>query len=102
MLVNARIGDLIREGRSDEITDAIADGAFFDMQTFDKALIELVLSGQVDDETAANAASVRHDFLVALERARKEQSAPAVHAPTHLDPEPAPEPTGLRLASDLA
>ena len=41
------------------------------MQTLPAALIELVLAGQVDRETAANAAPNRHDFLIALERAEK-------------------------------
>jgi twitching motility protein PilT len=71
MVMNARIADLIREGRADEITDAVGDGEFFDMQTFTQALIEHVLSGAVDDETAANAATNRHDFLVSLEQAQK-------------------------------
>src|SRR5215210_1258400 len=41
MVNNARIGDLIRENRADEIHDAIADGSFFQMQTFTHALIDL-------------------------------------------------------------
>ncbi|HVW88421.1 MAG TPA: PilT/PilU family type 4a pilus ATPase [Gaiellaceae bacterium] len=100
MIVNARIADLLREGRADEIGDAIAEGAFFDMQTFDEALISLVLGGEVDAETAANAASVRHDFLVALERARKEHGVAAqVPEQPSYQPEPEPEPLGLRLAT---
>jgi twitching motility protein PilT len=75
MVMNARIADLIREGRADEITDAVAEGDFFQMQTFTQALIEHVLSGKVDDEIAANAATNRHDFLVSLEQARKRQRA---------------------------
>jgi twitching motility protein PilT len=75
MVMNARIGDLIREGRSDEITDAVAEGDFFQMQTFTQALIEHVLSGKVDAEVAANAATNRHDFLVSLEQASKRQRA---------------------------
>ena len=75
MVTNARIQDLIREDRPDEITDAIAAGEFFQMQTFAQSLIELVLSGEVDREVAANASSNRHDFLVALERAEKESAA---------------------------
>ncbi|MBM2821843.1 MAG: twitching motility protein [Thermoleophilia bacterium] len=71
MVTNARIAELIRERRTDEIPDAIADGEFFDMQTFSKALIELVLGGHVDRETAANAASNRHDFEIALLHAEK-------------------------------
>jgi twitching motility protein PilT len=75
MVTNARIQDLIRENRPDEITDAIAAGEFYEMQTFAQALIELVLDGSVDRETAANAASNRHDFLVALEQAVKHRKA---------------------------
>ena len=75
MVTNTRIADLIREHKEDEIPDAIAQGAFFDMQSFKQALIELVLTGAVDREVAANAATNRHDFLVALEHAIKEQRA---------------------------
>ncbi|MGH2971613.1 MAG: type IV pilus twitching motility protein PilT [Gaiellaceae bacterium] len=75
MVMNARIADLVREGRADEITDAVAEGEYFGMQTFTQALIELVLSGKVDREIAANASTHRHDFLVALERAIKVQRA---------------------------
>ncbi|HEX5449978.1 MAG TPA: PilT/PilU family type 4a pilus ATPase [Gaiellaceae bacterium] len=101
MLVNARIGDLIRENRPDEITDAVAEGEYFDMQTFEQALIALVLDSSIDDETAANAASNRHDFLVALERAQKRQAVveEAAAAPvTEVAPREEPEPTGLRVA----
>jgi twitching motility protein PilT len=77
MVVNARIADLIRESRTDEIGDAIGEGAYFHMQTFTAALIDLVLSGQIDEEVAANAASNRHDFLIELERALKEQAVEA-------------------------
>ena len=75
MVNNARIADLIRENRADEIHDAIADGSFFQMQTFMQALLDLVVSGQVDHEVAANAATNRHDFLVALDRALKTDAA---------------------------
>jgi twitching motility protein PilT len=75
MVTNARIADLIRDNEPESITDAIEEGAFFDMQSFNTALIEHVLSGNVDQEVAANAATNRHDFLVSLERALKQQSA---------------------------
>ncbi len=77
MVMNARIAELIREERSEEIPDAIAEGGFFEMQTFTQALIEHVLAGNVDREVAANAATNRHDFLVSLEHAIKAQSAGA-------------------------
>ena len=56
MIGNARIADLIRDNKPDEITEAIAEGDFFQMQTFSKALIQLVLEEKVDREVAANAA----------------------------------------------
>jgi len=73
MVTNARISELIRENRSEEITEAMSEGAFFHMQTFQQALIDLVLRGDVEEEIAANAATNKHDFLVALESAAKRQ-----------------------------
>jgi twitching motility protein PilT len=75
MVTNSRIADLIRDRKTEEIPDAIPEGQFFDMQTFSQALIDLVLAGEVDRETAANASTNRHDFLVALEQALKRQAA---------------------------
>jgi twitching motility protein PilT len=120
MVMNARIADLIREGRADEITDAVAEGEFFQMQTFTQALIEHVLAGSVDRETAANAATNKHDFLVALEQAIKRKRAadaaaaaeaeaqaaaaetepqqPAAPQPLAPSAEPAGEGFGLRIA----
>jgi twitching motility protein PilT len=75
MVANRRIADLIRENKADLITDAIAEGEFFHMQTLTAALIEVVLTGDVDREVAAAAAPNHHDFVIALERALKEQAA---------------------------
>jgi twitching motility protein PilT len=80
MVNNARIGELIRENKSDEIHDAIDEGEFFDMQTFQQSLIRHVVSGEVDQEVAANASTNRHDFLVALEHALKHKDAAAREA----------------------
>ena len=75
MVTNARIADLIRENRAEAIEEAIEEGSFFEMQTFARALIELVVAGEVDREVAANAATNRHDFLVALDQALKRRAA---------------------------
>ena len=103
MVNNARISDLIREGKPEEIGDAIAEGDFFGMQTFQQALITKVLEGAIESDAAADASSNRHDFLVALERQLKLQAVaePAEEPPEpepEPDPEPAPAATGLRLA----
>jgi twitching motility protein PilT len=74
MVSNARIEDLIRENRADEIDEAITEGAFYKMQTFSQALIDLVIAGEVDREVAANAATNRHDFLVKLDHALKQHA----------------------------
>jgi twitching motility protein PilT len=104
MVNNSRIADLIRESRTEEITDAITEGQFFDMQTFSQALIELVLAGEVDRETAANASTNRHDFLVALDQALKRKAAGVVNDRPVSEAEPErPKPgaqpmPGLRIA----
>ncbi len=102
MVANARIAELIRERRTEEIGDAIADGEFFDMQTFAMALLDLVLSGLVDRETAANAATNRHDFEIALDHAEKaalvaiEEAAPR---PAATSAPPDDGPPALRVAA---
>jgi twitching motility protein PilT len=90
MVTNKRIEELIRENRADEIPNAIEDGAFFEMQALPAALIDLVLGGLVDRETAANAATNRHDFLILLERAEKARAAEEA-AKAEASAEPAPE-----------
>ena len=75
MVMNARIAHMIREKRTDEISAAIAEGGFHQMQTFEQALIELVLADVVDHDVAADAATNRHDFLIALDYALKRTAA---------------------------
>jgi twitching motility protein PilT len=77
MVTNTRIADLIREDEAEGIPEAIAEGQFFNMQTFTQALIDHVLVGNVSADVAGNAATNRHDFLVSLERALKQQEADA-------------------------
>jgi twitching motility protein PilT len=104
MVTNTRIADLIRENKPESITDAIEEGAFFDMQTFSQSLIDLVVSGIVDQETAANAATNRHDFLVTLERSLKQQRADVAAEQKEQETQqeekrpPEPEVPSLRLA----
>ena len=88
MINNARIADLIRTGKPEEIPGAIAEGEFFAMQTFEQALVEKVLSGSVDRDAAANASTNRHDFLVALERHLKAQTAERAAEPVVVPAEP--------------
>jgi twitching motility protein PilT len=103
MVMNARIADLVREGRADEITDAVAEGEYFQMQTFSQALIDHVLDGRVDSEVAANAATNRHDFLVELEQAvKRKRAAEARPQPQQhvAEPEAVPAPTIATVEPD--
>ena len=101
-MTNARIADLIRESRAEEISDAVAEGQFFDMQTFQQALIEHVLAGVVEREVAANAATNSHDFLIALEYADKVQRHEAAQEAAALEEERAAAAAAAEAAVEAA
>ena len=104
MVNTARIADLIREGRPDEITEAIEDGGFHHMQSFTSHLVQLVLEEVVDVETASAVASNRHDFEIAVQKElRRKKAAEHAEAPAEDGDESAPaeeeNEVRLRLAS---
>ena len=103
MVANARIRELIRDNKPELVHEAIAEGAFFQMQTLTKALIDLVVSGDVDQETAAAAAPNRHDFMIALDRALKEHAVQSEEPVKDPEPEEPAVQDGhtLRLDNDL-
>jgi twitching motility protein PilT len=97
MVANARISDLIRDHKTNEIPKAIAEGSFLDMQTFSQSLIELVLNGEVERDIAAAAATNAHDFVVTLEHALK---AHRIRAEAEEEAQPEERPmSGLRLGT---
>ena len=71
VLVNsARVRDLITEQASlAEIHEAINDGDFYGMQTFDQGLLTHVTAGRVTEGDAMAFASEPHDFGLALRQA---------------------------------
>jgi twitching motility protein PilT len=101
MVNTARVADLIREGRTDEITEAIEEGSFHHMQSFTAHLVQLVLEELVEVDTAANAAPNRHDFEIAVQKAlRRKRAEEAVAAPeeeTPAETPPAEEENEVRL-----
>jgi twitching motility protein PilT len=110
MVNTARVADLVREGRTDEITEAIEDGDFHHMQSFSQHLVQLVLDGLVEEEVAANAASNRHDFEIAVQQALRRkraddeaaaqaEAAAAEQAAEEAQPEEEENEVRLRLAS---
>ena len=87
---SARIHDAILDpDTSADLSDIIADGAYYGMQTFDQALYEAVTSGDVDMEEALRWADHPHDFklLVAAQGNRSTTmdavAEPAPGPPSH-------------------
>jgi twitching motility protein PilT len=105
MVNTARVADLIREPEKTEgLTDAIEEGGFHHMQSFSQHLVQLVLDEEVEFETAATAATNRHDFEIAVQQAVRakqagEPSRAAQAEDIAEDPEPEEESQALRLAS---
>jgi twitching motility protein PilT len=102
LVVTGRVQDLIlNPDETGKISEVIAEGEYYGMQTFDQALLKKVLAGDVTEEVALEAASNPHDFKLMLqaggqrasgieqvmERAEPEEEPPPVEQPA---PPPAP------------
>jgi twitching motility protein PilT len=68
MVATGRIQDLILSPEdTGKISDVIAEGSFYGMQTFDQALLKYVMEGKVSEKVAREAASSPHDFKLMLD-----------------------------------
>jgi twitching motility protein PilT len=68
LVVTGRVQDLILNPQeTGRLSEVIAEGEYYGMQTFDQALLKHVLAGSLDEETAYEAASSPHDFKLMLE-----------------------------------
>jgi twitching motility protein PilT len=67
MVVTGRVQDLILNPQeTGRITEVIAEGEYYGMQTFDQALLKHVAAGNIAEETAFEVASSAHDFKLML------------------------------------
>ncbi len=67
MVATGRVQDLILNPQeTGRITEVIAEGSYYGMQTFDQALLKHVVAGQITEETAFEVASSPHDFKLML------------------------------------
>ncbi len=67
MVVTGRVQDLIiNPQETGRITEVIAEGEYYGMQTFDQALLKHVVAGNIAEETAFEVASSVHDFKLML------------------------------------
>jgi len=62
-----RIKDLIMQDRDNEIKDTLEEGKeIYGTQSFDQHLVDLVIEGRIDEETAKDYATNKDDFVLKL------------------------------------
>ena len=62
-----RIKDLIMQDRDNEIKDTLEEGKeIYGTQSFDQHLVDLVIGGRIDEETAKDYATNKDDFVLKL------------------------------------
>src|SRR5215211_1983145 len=67
MVVTGRVQDLILNPQeTGKISEVIAEGEYYGMQTFDQALLTHVVAENITEETAFEVASSAHDFKLML------------------------------------
>ena len=68
LVVTGRVQDLIlNPNETGRITEVIAEGEYYGMQTFDQGLLKHVMAGTVAEEDAMAVASSPHDFKLMLD-----------------------------------
>ena len=67
LVSTGRVQDLILNPQeTGRLSEVIAEGEYYGMQTFDQALLKQVFAGNIDEATAFEAASSPHDFKLML------------------------------------
>lgn len=64
------VADLIRKNEIDSIKDAMKEGSQAGMQTFDQALLQLFLAGEISEEEALENADSRNDLGLKIRMSR--------------------------------
>ena len=91
VLVNSsRARDLISHaGAASDLHDAIEEGGYYGMRTFDQSLLELVASGVLTEVQAIDYATDGHDFKLALDQAPlplESRNSAGLREPAGIDP----------------
>jgi len=74
---NERVATLIQEGREHELSDVLADGQIYGMQSFDQAILQLYQEGVIDEEEALRSASNKGDLALMIKQHKETQKAAA-------------------------
>jgi twitching motility protein PilT len=70
LVANGRVAEAIVDPeQTNQITEIIAEGDFYGMQTFDQHLLELFENGTITLEDALHAATSPHDLRLAMRKA---------------------------------
>jgi len=92
LVATGRVQDLILNPQeTGRLTEVIAEGEYYGMQTFDQALMNHVMAGRIEFETAYDVASSPHDFKLMLE-AKGQRASGIDQVMTEPEPEPEPPP----------
>jgi twitching motility protein PilT len=94
MIVTGRVEDLIlNPEETGKISQVIAEGDYYGMQTFDQSLLTHVEAGRVTEEVAMDYASSPHDFKLMLANSgRRASDISQLDAGPGVEPAPVPEP----------
>ena len=81
LCATARVQDLIADPQqTHQLPEAIAEGEYYGMRTFDQSLLELYANGRVEMDAALRAASNPHDFKLSAAGVSPPADAPAASA----------------------
>jgi twitching motility protein PilT len=98
LVATGRVQDLIlNPAETARLSEIIAEGEYYGMQTFDQALLKAVQAGLVDAETGYDVASSPHDFRLMLE-AQGQRHSGIEQVMTPEEPEPELEPDHAQAA----
>ena len=102
LVVTGRVQDLIlNPNETGKITEVIAEGEYYGMQTFDQALLKHVMAGTITEEDAMTGASSPHDFKLMLQ-AGGQRASGIEQVMGNGDSEAAPEPEPRRARRHAA
>ena len=77
MINTPRISELILKGEIHSIKDTMEKGAEYGMRTFDQALLEMVLDGRIDEDTAIKNADSQNNLRLMIREQRPASAASA-------------------------
>ena len=95
LTATARVRELLREGvAADALQEAMMEGSYYGMQTFDQDLARLVRDGIVDEQTARSFAVSPQDFKLMLQGSLITRAAAGERDLSFLQPEAAETESG--------